>query len=168
MATPFGHSLAGWAAYNVLRPEKEHDPLRLVLLSVFMANAPDMDFLPGLLARRPALFHQGITHSVGIALVASLGAAWLFRVRGAQFYRVFNLCFISYLSHLLIDFFGPDKRLPYGIPVFWPVSQEYAISRVPFFWGVHHAGVTSASTLEWISGIFDLTTSGQSVWRLSA
>jgi inner membrane protein len=121
-----------------------------------MANAPDLDFVPGVLVGRPALFHQGITHSISVGLIVSLGVAGFLRIRGRQFAKFFNICFISYLSHLLIDLFGTDKRFPFGIPVLWPLSQEYFISPVPLLWGVHHAVVTSASTSEWINGILNL------------
>lgn len=121
-----------------------------------MANVPDLDFLPGIMMGTPALHHQGITHSLGFAFMVSLGAAGVYRAKGMSFSSMFSLCFISYLSHLIIDFFSPDGRFPYGEPLFWPISDEYFISPVQVFLGVHHAGSTFASTREWIEGILNL------------
>ena len=83
-----------------------------------MANAPDLDFLPGILIGQPALYHQGLTHSLGFAVMASLGIAGIFSFKKKMFSVVFKVCFLSYASHLVIDIFGPDGRLPYGVPLF--------------------------------------------------
>lgn len=157
MATPIGHSLAGYVIYHFsCGLPQTRGRLGLVLLCIVMANAPDLDFIPGLLMDRPALYHQGITHSLGFALVVSLGTAAVYRTRTKSFPAMFVLCFVSYLSHLVLDLFGPDGRLPYGIPLFWPISGERFISPVQVFLGFHHVGATSASRLEWIEGILDV------------
>jgi membrane-bound metal-dependent hydrolase YbcI (DUF457 family) len=156
MATPIGHSLAGYAISNFSGKTTSHDRLSMILLCLVMANAPDLDFIPGLLLGKPALYHQGITHSLGFAILVSMGVAGIFYTRGKSFPKIFWLCFISYLSHLIIDFFCPDRRLPFGIPLLWPISGEHFISPVPLFLGVQHAEHTSASTIEWFGGIFSL------------
>jgi inner membrane protein len=153
MATPIGHALAGYAVHSLFRG---HERSRLLWLSLFMAIAPDFDFLPGLLSGKPLLYHQQITHSFGFALLVSLGAVVMFRKKGCRVLAISGLCFLSYTSHLLIDFFGPDARLPYGQPLFWPVSNRHFISSIALFRGMHHASSTNASTGEWISGVFDL------------
>lgn len=154
MATPIGHSLAGYAVYGFSKTAKDRDQLNLILLSIFIANAPDLDFIPGLLVGKPALYHQGITHSLGFAIVASVVVAGIYYTGGKSFSKIFSLCFISYLSHLIIDFFCPDRRLPYGIPLLWPINGEHFISPFPVFLGVHHASRASAPTIEWFGGIF--------------
>ena len=157
MATPIGHSFAGWAAIKLFDPGVQDDHLKLLLVSVFMANAPDFDFLPGILLGTPALFHQGITHSLGLAIAASLVVATFFQVRHSwHFPKIFGVCLISYTSHLLLDFFGPDRRFPFGIPALWPITTRVFISQVPLLWGVHHAAVTSAPTWEWLNSMFDI------------
>lgn len=154
MATPLGHSLAGCATYGFLATEKVGVRRGVLFLSVFMAVAPDLDFLPGILVGRPALFHQGSSHSLGAALVVSLVIACLAYKRGLAFAGSFGICFIAYASHIAIDYLGgPDSRPPIGVPVFWPVSDAHFISPVPLFSGVSHAGTTSASIREWIAGI---------------
>ena len=128
-----------------------------VLLCIFIANAPDLDFLPGLLMGTPALYHQGVTHSFGFAFIVSLAMAMIYRLNGQSFGAIFGMCFLSYGSHLAIDFFGPDARPPLGQPLFWPISAEHVIAPRPVFWGVHHAHSTSTSTLQWVSSIVDLS-----------
>ena len=155
LPTPIGHVLAGYAVYCTFAPERENQRINLALLSSILAVSPDLDFVPGILIGRPAAYHQGIAHSIGFAIIISLGAAWIFR-RTTSPFPIFVVCFLSYLSHLILDLFSPDNRLPYGIPMFWPISQKYFISPVPVFLGVHHAGSTSSSILEWVTGIFSM------------
>jgi inner membrane protein len=128
----------------------------LLVLSIVMANVPDLDFLPGLLLGSPALYHRGVTHSVGVALLVSVVVAWVFSFRGQSFRTALWLGVMAYLSHLLIDFFGPDGRWPYGQPVLWPISQGYFSSPRPLLLGMHHASSTYASRLDWIGGILSL------------
>lgn len=153
MATPLGHVLAGYAIYGFARAPKAGEQPGLALLGVFMAAAPDLDLIPGLVVGLPVLYHGGISHSLGFAVLTSLGAAGIFRMRGKAFLPALALGFLAYSSHLFLDWLGPDGRPPYGIPVFWPVSSETFISPVPVLPGVRHAGVTSASISEWIQGI---------------
>jgi inner membrane protein len=153
MATPLGHSLAGYVTYKLSKVSQNDQSIHLLLLSILMANFPDLDFLPGFLAGSPALYHQGITHSLGVGLLVSLTAAGVCRLAGWPFMPVFLLCFASYASHLIIDFLGPDGRSPYGVPLFWPITDRYFISPKPLFLGMHHARATDASIAEWLGGI---------------
>jgi inner membrane protein len=156
MATPIGHALAGYAVYNFSKEAQGRDDLRLMLLCVFIATAPDLDFLPGLLVGKPALYHQGITHSLGAALLVSLGAAGVWGLRSRLFVAVFSYCFIAYLSHLILDLLGPDNRPPYGIPLLWPMSEEHFISPISILLGMRHAATATASTQEWALGLLHL------------
>jgi inner membrane protein len=168
MATPIGHALAGYAVYGFAGRKEEQERLGLLLVCVALAIAPDLDFVPGLLFGTPALFHQGITHSIGFALVVSVVAAAVYRlVIGKGFIVVFFLGFLSYTSHLLIDYFGPDIRMPYGIPVLWPISGEYFISPVQVFLGTYHAESTSATTGEWIRGMLHLHNVSAIAWEIA-
>jgi inner membrane protein len=153
MATPLGHVLSGYAIYGFARVPKAGEQPGLALLGVFMAVAPDLDLIPGLVVGLPVLYHEGISHSLGFALLTSLVAAGIFKMRGKMFFPAFALGFLAYSSHLLLDWLGPDGRPPYGIPVFWPISSETFISPVAVLLGVRHAGVTNASISEWIQGM---------------
>lgn len=156
MATPIGHALAGYAIYSFSSVSQERKWVQPALMCAVMAMAPDFDFLPGFLVGSPALYHQELTHSVGFALMVGLLTTWLIRLPQTSFFATFNIYFISYSSHLFIDFFGPDGRIPYGVPLLWPISHDYFISPVPVFLGMHHAASTYSSTSEWVLGIFSL------------
>jgi inner membrane protein len=165
VATPLGHALAGYSVYlasEAIYDARVRGKYELVWLSVFVAVAPDLDFIPGLLMGTPALYHQGISHSLGAAVFGGAVFATLYRLKGQSLYRIFRLCFLSYLSHPIIDFFGPDGRLPYGVPLLWPLSNEHFLSPIPLFLGMHHAGSTHGSTLDWFKGIISL----HNVWAI--
>jgi len=122
-----------------------------------MANAPDLDFLPGILIGAPAAYHQGLSHSFVLAMIASAVVTAMLRAVFRMPARpVFVLAFLSYSSHLIIDLFGPDRRPPFGIPLFWPVSHRTFLSPVSVFLGARHANMTSASTSEWVRSVLTL------------
>jgi inner membrane protein len=156
MATPIGHAVAGYAIYSI-SPHGAHGrgSWRLALLCIFMAVAPDLDVLPGLLQGKPVLFHGGITHSLGTGLVLSLLVAGICRFSGRTVVSVFSLCLAAYASHLLLDFVGPDGREPYGIPLFWPISVETFLSPVPLLPGMRHVDNTLASNADFVRGVLN-------------
>jgi membrane-bound metal-dependent hydrolase YbcI (DUF457 family) len=169
MATPIGHALAGYAVCSWARGKEDREGRDLLILCVVLAMAPDLDFLPGLFVGTPALFHQGVTHSIGFALAVSLGTAGMYHLgtRRRPFYTVFSLGFLAYTSHLLLDYLGPDAREPYGIPVLWPLSGEHFISPIPILLGSQHAETTSATTVQWIQGILDIRNLGAMAWEIA-
>jgi inner membrane protein len=144
--TPIGHSLAGYAVYSFSVSATNRNRLKLASLCIFMATAADLDFLPGILMGRPDLYHHGITHSLGFALMASLVIAGIFSIKMKPFSRIFSLCLISYLSHIVIDFFGysSSHRHPPGMPLFWPISGEHFISPVRLYLRIHYNSSPSA------------------------
>lgn len=158
MATPIGHALAGYAVYRSIFGAIRQERRTFLWLCLLMAIAPDLDFVPGILVGQPALYHQGITHSLGFALMVSLGLAVAYgrysKQRG-KMTAYWGGFFLAYTSHLVIDFFGPDGRLPYGQPLFWPLNDSHYLSPVPIFWGVHHVVSTSATTGQWIIAILN-------------
>lgn len=154
MATPVAHVLAGCAVGSALTPVRERIDGPLLGVFAAVAVAPDLDFLPGLLRGQPALYHQGVSHSLlAAALVAGFGAL-LLHLRGRTGPWVAVSLFGAYASHILVDLFGPDGRAPYGMPIFWPVSADPFLAPVVLFRGVQHADATSATTAEWIAAVF--------------
>jgi inner membrane protein len=158
MATPLGHSLAGYLVYRGLARCNPEDSKLFLVLCVSLAITPDLDFVPGILEGTPALYHQGISHSLVFAVVAGLIVSLGYQIYSSQkgaMLANWGLFTLSYMSHLLIDLVGPDKRLPYGIPLFWPVTDATYLSPIKIFLGVRHAKSTSTSTSEWLSAIVD-------------
>jgi len=155
VATPIGHGLAGYAVYLSGRTVKL--PRSTFWLCILMSIAPDLDFIPGILQGQPNLYHQGVSHSLGAAVVASFAAAILVS-RGSSFRRQWILFGLAYGTHLVLDFLAPDGRPPYGQPLLSPITAEYyyAPPALQILWGVRHAKATSAATSDWISGILHL------------
>ncbi len=137
MATPVGHYLLGLAVAQALaRNEAER---RRGLWLGLVACAPDLDVLPGLALGEIGRFHHGITHSLAVAALAGVTAFLAPRLlaRGWPVY-LSVVVFLVYGSHLLLDYFTLDTGAPYGIPLFWPFSQETYQAWWPLLPNVQH------------------------------
>jgi len=143
--SPVGHSIAGLIAYQVA-PEIDGLARRQVIaLYLFAANAPDLDFLPGLLVGDPNRFHHGVSHSGGLALLFAIAVSLILRRRQREWrWKPFLVLFGLYLSHLILDYLAEDHSVPYGVPLFWPVSRAYYMSPVPLFSDIDRTNATAA------------------------
>jgi membrane-bound metal-dependent hydrolase YbcI (DUF457 family) len=125
MALCLAHATAGYLAYEALRPAGPHRPA-LLAGAVLMANAPDLDFLPGILVGAPAAYHRGVTHTVGALVVVSV-AAWavarILRSRTAWWWGLGAAA--AYGSHLLVDWMTVDAVPPSGIRMLWPLTDAW-------------------------------------------
>jgi membrane-bound metal-dependent hydrolase YbcI (DUF457 family) len=111
--------------------------LRILLWSallIFAANAPDLDFVPGILIGEPDRFHHGPAHSLGGALVFS-AVVWVIarRVRPEKAVAAALLLGLGFMSHLFLDMCSMDTRAPNGVPLFWPLSSTYIMMPIPVF-----------------------------------
>jgi membrane-bound metal-dependent hydrolase YbcI (DUF457 family) len=126
MALCFTHSAAGYLGYEAIRPEGAHRPM-LLAAGILLANAPDFDFLPGMLAGHPGAYHRGVTHTI-LAVVA-VGALVALGVRLAGSRRLAGRAGLwagaVYASHLLVDYFTIDSIAPHGGRFLWPLSDAY-------------------------------------------
>ncbi len=143
MATPIGHALVGGLFYFTGNRSHTVD-VPLLLVYVFFANAPDLDFLPGILVGNPSAFHHGITHSLGFGVLFAAVAATALTVTWQRFanYGLLKLAlmgFLLYASHLLVDFFTLDDSFPYGMPLFWPFSNHYVHAPIYIIPNVLHS-----------------------------
>jgi len=130
MALCFAHSAAGYLAYELIRPPERHRP-RLLAAAVLLANAPDLDFIPGLLVGAPHAFHRGVTHTVLAAvLVGAVALLLARRWRPASAWRVAGWAAATYGSHLLLDWLTVDVVPPPGAQFLWPISDAYYIAPV--------------------------------------
>ena len=153
MATPIGHSLFGALLCLLGKKTRLNFPWALLTYCIFCANVPDADFLPGILAGNPNLFHHGLTHSLSfgfifvlLACAITLPLGW---VTKSQLSCFFTMGDISYVSHLFLDYVTLDDGSPYGIPLFWPFSKDYLTSSFYVFGNVVHSDhVISRHNLE--------------------
>jgi inner membrane protein len=124
---------------------------------MFIANAPDLDFVPGLLLGKPNLFHHGISHSIGMGVIFSLFLSFFLNIHNTKnLKKEFLICFSLYCSHLLLDYISVDGRPPFGIPFLWPLTAKYFIFRYPILPPVWHSGLTHATTAQFFSEIFSI------------
>ena len=159
MATPVAHSLLAIAVVQGVRPGFSPRLWPRLwpwwLLAVFLACAPDLDFLPGMLIGDANRFHQGPSHSLAAAAMAGTLVFMVARWLGGPALRLAILGFLSYASHLLLDVFTEDRRAPLGIPLFWPFSSEAYQAPWPLFGGVKH-GVPGDSLSTVLGHVFSL------------
>jgi membrane-bound metal-dependent hydrolase YbcI (DUF457 family) len=156
MPSPIGHAMAGYLVYRAGAAYKRPDHRPVLALCLLMAVIADLDFLPGIFYGQPALYHHGISHSLGFAFGAGLIAAGISSPKGGKYLGDWTLFFLAYASHPVMDLFEPDRRPPIGVPIFWPVQGNYYQAPVQVFWGIRHAPGASTSTGEWLSRIMDL------------
>lgn len=156
VSSPFGHSIPGYifAAYES-KTLKVHNAKK-ILFYTFLANAPDLDFVPGALMGMPNLFHHGISHSLGAGVLFSLMVTFLIGRKENLYKRLFLICFSLYCSHLFLDYVSVDGRLPIGIPLFWPLSNEYLIFPHPILPPILHSSLDHATIGQFLDGFFSV------------
>jgi hypothetical protein len=139
-----GHSLIGLAiaALGIL----PRGPLRslgarawraryTLLACVALANAPDADYLPGILAGDLNAFHHGYSHTAGWAAMVAAGVWLVGRGTGLLLGgRPLALAAALLASHLAADCLTDDRRPPIGIMALWPLSDRHVIAPATVFW----------------------------------
>jgi len=144
MALPVAHSCFG-LALGILRfvPKggglKEAlrfawDRRRELFVCVLIANAPDIDFVFGILTGEFNRFHQAGTHTLAGIAVMSL-AVWLYGKYALKSPPVLGFWFVFALmaGHLVIDIFTADTKRPIGLMLGWPFSEKYWHSALSLF-----------------------------------
>jgi inner membrane protein len=129
MPSPIGHSLMGLIIHRAAGKPIAVSQWRYMALSVLGANAPDLDFVPGLLVGELGRYHHGPSHSIALAICFGIVSSLLFSRKCFAFLMGSGL----YLSHVLLDYLIQDPSPPYGVPLFWPLSYEYYMAPFAFF-----------------------------------
>jgi len=125
LPSPLAHALAGLTIATIWKPRER--VLATTVVVLVAAGLPDVDVFPVLLlgSKVPrALAHHHAVHSVCFAAASTLALALLLPL-GRSFRAAWAVLFVAALSHLGLDMCGHDPYRPYGIPVFWPFSQQY-------------------------------------------
>lgn len=155
MPSPVLHSALGGWLFRKLGPTPSRFPSwsTLVLLGVFvfLSLLPDLDAVPGFLTRDLGRYHNHGTHSilVGTALAVLVGGiVGAIRGRSAG-QRWFLIVFLSYVLHVLMDYFTCGR----GVMLFWPLTARRFQSPVLLFYG-----------LQWGAGLW----SREHLWTLGS
>lgn len=155
MSSPIGHSLAGYVISSYRSKSLKPENLKILAFYIFIANAPDLDFVPGFLIGKPNLYHHGISHSIGIGILISILLPIFINMKKKKFAkRDFLIILVLYSSHLLLDLFSIDGRPPLGIPFLWPVSDKYFM--IPLLPPVWHSSLDHATIGQFMAGIFSM------------
>jgi len=120
MPFPALHAFAGYSIYALSKNKEEN--LKLALYCMFLANAADLDFIPGILIGQAGRFHHDLSHSFGAAILVGLLSALgmrLWKKRGAL--KAFLISCPAYASHIILDLSNGHCK---GMPLFWPLSSH--------------------------------------------
>lgn len=139
MPLPFAHSLMAVAVHEATRGS-EGRTLGVLLALVVVANLPDADFLPGFLTGDANRYHSVWSHSLGAAVVVGAAIAAFAAFRGGRPAPTFLLFGGVYFSHVVLDSLAVDGRPPYGVMMWWPLSDARLISPWPVFMSVDKVG----------------------------
>lgn len=157
MATPVGHALVG--ASLGFASSRNRPNVWWLLFAAFAACAPDLDFLPGLVAGDINLYHQLASHSFTAMILfgAFCGVVGGYYSSGPGRFnlRVAASAALFYGSHLVIDLFTTDTRAPFGIPLFWPFYNGHFMAPWTPFGGVRH-GVPGDSLMVFLGELFSM------------
>lgn len=127
MPSPVLHSFAGVALLTLTRDaamrRRTHFPLLAAL--IFAANAPDLDFVAGILAGAPTRFHRGASHSLLLAVVFGLAAYLVARWSGFRSSRRFGVLMgLAFTTHIVLDMLSPLGDPRRGVQLAWPFLTE--------------------------------------------
>jgi inner membrane protein len=129
-----GHTLAGLSGFMLVSPHfTQRGRVWLLLGSVFLANFPDLDILPGLMIGDPRVFHHQGMHSLVAAVVAGVIVGFLSGKWEGNRLLWGGWGGGLYFSHVLLDLLVDDRHPPFGAQLFWPFSQTYFIAPVTPF-----------------------------------
>lgn len=120
MSSPVAHTLLGYAC--VRRPAASNGlrGLGLLVATLLLANAPDLDFVPGLFEGHARAYHRGWTHSLAATVLAGVAGGAVLRRWLGSFRTGFMVALLLYGSHVVLDTLTPDTRDEAGVPLFWP------------------------------------------------
>lgn len=141
MALPTGHSALGVCLY--LAFNKKDTSLiknwKEVLLFIFSANVPDMDYIPYFIfrTRESFLYHHWITHTLGFAILYGAVVAALYKrfrpPKAGMFMERFMMFFALAYSHVLLDFLTHCDIPPVGVMLLYPFDSTYMIAPFTIF-----------------------------------
>lgn len=139
MPTPLAHGLAGFAMGRTVRSRWR--AWHFAVIAFLITQVPDLDFIPGVLAGDPGMYHRIATHSIFGAMVISVPIAallaWLAPLpgegpgRSRRFLRWYAFVLPVYGTHLVLDVLSPDTIHNSGVQILWPLSNVYVRAPIP-------------------------------------
>ncbi|HEX6559264.1 MAG TPA: metal-dependent hydrolase [Longimicrobiales bacterium] len=131
MPLPLAHTIVGYSVAAATGVRFRRERRTAILFSLFVANMPDVDFLPGALRDQPSLYHRTIAHTIPAGIVCALITTLVItRFRG-RFREMFLLGLLVYCSHLVADMVNFSGGNP-GVQILWPLSTDWFSIPTPF------------------------------------
>ena len=92
----------------------------------------------------PGAFHHATTHSFGFGLIFTVVVTTILTKTWKRFaeygwWRLASIGLLLYISHLLVDLVTLDNSKPFGMPLAWPISNEYIHAPIYVFPNVLHS-----------------------------
>jgi membrane-bound metal-dependent hydrolase YbcI (DUF457 family) len=133
MPSPVGHALGGFAiGWLAARSSRLERPLLTGLVFAGLGVVPDFDIVV-------EGTHRLYTHSIAAVGVVALLAAISLRATGTRVAEASSRAALvvaataAYGSHLLLDWLGDDRSVPFGIRALWPFTDAYFQSSLRWF-----------------------------------
>lgn len=153
MTSPVGHMLGGYIAAG--RYCKRASILSSLMVLIFAANAPDLDFLYGAIRGDFNGLHHGASHSIG-AVIMFVALVYAFcKALNKQAGQLSAIAGLAYSSHLALDLVTVDTTAPHGMKLFWPINEHYILAPQTLFQNIEH-GAMGDSLLAALSSIFSM------------
>ena len=139
MPSPIAHISVGWLLGRYFRRRFDFNGnfIRAALFTgicIFLAMAPDLDALAGILSGDLGRWHNQWSHSLVVCAGASLTGMILLLV---LMRRQPRLCLAAAaaccFSHILMDFFCYGR----GLKLFWPLTDTRFKPHIYIFMGLH-------------------------------
>ncbi|MGB5595717.1 MAG: metal-dependent hydrolase [Crocosphaera sp.] len=145
MASPVGHSLAGFLGFILIRHNsklsKSYSSRFLIILAIITANFPDIDFILGYLFYHSFnAIHRQFTHSFFVGLGVCIIAFLLVRINQKISYYWLVWLWGLYFSHILLDMLAYDSYPPAGVQCFFPFSSAYFAFPISILGGLSSTG----------------------------
>lgn len=153
MSSPIAHAAAGLAVYSIVKHRLPAGsvcglPARLAWpgIAVAISLLPDLDVLAALVFGSMEKFHNNLTHSLLIWILATCFIAPALKVvTGISIRLGFLFTLVLCHLHILIDYFTYGR----GVMLFWPVTAERFHAPITLFMGVPWADrLTSPNYLQ--------------------
>ncbi len=136
MASPIGHSLAGFLGFFLVAENaqflKYYSSKRLIITAILIANLPDIDFILGyLLYQDFNIIHRQFTHSVSVGFIVCIIIYFCLRFSRKIPYLFIVWLWGLYFSHILLDMLADDSNPPAGVQFFFPFTTNYFAFPIP-------------------------------------
>lgn len=164
--SPVVHTATAVALTSMAYARRPGDAAQQTLalgVAVVAANAPDLDFVPGILMGFPGRFHHGPSHSLTAAAAGGIAAAvfaWPFARDTAV--RLGLLAFLALASHVFLDMLSSWADARHGVALIWPVTDERYTFPFALFWGIRLSDGTG-----FVRGLMHWRNVGAVLWELA-